>query len=225
MRYLLTLLFAALSLNAFSQNNSIHVYPWNPDADQDNQIGSGDLLPFLSVFGNEFGLPPEPCNYDGTTIEDFFIGIHSGEVVLDSIYIEYKLEDVSSYYIEGCPDEVTDTIVFVWNNMDTSPYLWNYADYFRFSCGQFHIYYYHTPQTGQYSISYTNYLLNDLGFTGDGFFGDYNASSGNTFLPWPDSWVYDENGISIEIPPSINDPWTDYASYLHILPYWHYADE
>ena len=220
---ILTFVLCLLCFSVSAQNNSINVYPWNPDSDQDNHIGVEDLQSFLTVYGNDFGLPPEPCTYDGTSIEDFFIGIHSGEVILDSIYIEYKLEDVSNYYIEGCPDEVTDTIVFVWNNMDTSPYLWNYANYYRFSFGQLHIYYYYNPQTGQYTIEYTNYLLNDLGFTGDGFFGSYNASSGNTVLPWPDSWVYDENGISIEMPS--DDVWTDYANYLHILPYWHYADE
>jgi hypothetical protein len=75
LRYLLTLLLAALSFNAFSQNNAIHVYPWNPDANHNNSIGTDDLLPFLSVFGEEFGLPPEPCTYDGTPLEDFFIGL------------------------------------------------------------------------------------------------------------------------------------------------------
>jgi hypothetical protein len=83
MRYLYTLLFAALSLNAFSQNNSIHVYPWNPDANQDNSIGMGDLLSFLSVFGEEFGLPPEPCTYDGTALEEYIAGRLDGSIVLE----------------------------------------------------------------------------------------------------------------------------------------------
>ena len=112
MRYLVTLLFAALSFNAFSQNNSIHVYPWNPDADQDNQIGSGDLLPFLSAFGEEFGMPPEPCTYDGTDFEDLMFGIADGTIILDSLFIEYELEDVSSYYVFGCPELITDTLIF-----------------------------------------------------------------------------------------------------------------
>jgi len=83
MRYLVTLLFAALSFNAFSQNNAIHVYPWNPDANQDNEIGMGDLLPFLSVYGEEFGLPPEPCTYDGTALEEYIAGRLDGSIVLE----------------------------------------------------------------------------------------------------------------------------------------------
>ena len=74
----LTVALFFLSFSALAQNNSIHVYPWNPDSDQDNHIGVEDLQSFLTVYGNDFGLPPEPCTYDGTSIEDFFIGISSG---------------------------------------------------------------------------------------------------------------------------------------------------
>ena len=112
MRYLTTLLFAALSFSAFSQNNAIHVYPWNPDANQDNSIGMGDMLSFLSVFGEEFGLPPEPCTYDGTPLEELMFGITDGSIILDSIFMEYELEDITTYYPIGCPDQVTDTLIF-----------------------------------------------------------------------------------------------------------------
>jgi uncharacterized protein (TIGR02145 family) len=48
MRYLLTLLLAALSLNAIGQTNQ----NYNPDYDADNNIGINDLLGFLSIFGD-----------------------------------------------------------------------------------------------------------------------------------------------------------------------------
>ena len=39
-------------------------------------------------------------------------------------------------------------------------------------------------------------------------------------LPFPIEWQYDEDGISL--------PWTNgwalHANYIHILPYWHYAE-
>jgi hypothetical protein len=223
MRYLVTLLFAALSFNAYSQNNSIHVYPWNPDADQNNQIGSGDLLPFLSVFGEEFGLPPEPCTYDGTSIEDFFIGIQSGLVILDSVYLEYELEDVSSFYIGGCPELYTDTILYAWSGNCYANYVDGAANWFKFELCDLNLIYSFGPSSGQYQISLRNDKLHMLGFSSDGFFGNYNAQTSYTSIPWPNSWIFDENGISVEI--SSTDPWTDYANYLHILPYWHYADE
>ena len=52
MRYLITLLFAALSLNAVGQG--IPQLPYNPDATEDGFIGSPDLLELLSLYGEEF---------------------------------------------------------------------------------------------------------------------------------------------------------------------------
>jgi hypothetical protein len=52
MRYLITLLLAALSLNAVGQG--IPQFPYNPDATEDGFIGSPDLLELLSLYGEEF---------------------------------------------------------------------------------------------------------------------------------------------------------------------------
>jgi uncharacterized protein (TIGR02145 family) len=48
MRYLITLLLAALTLNAVGQTN----LNYNPDYDANGEIGVNDLLGFLSIFGN-----------------------------------------------------------------------------------------------------------------------------------------------------------------------------
>jgi uncharacterized protein (TIGR02145 family) len=48
MRYLITLLFAALSLNAVGQTNQ----NYNPDYDDDGVIGVSDILGILSTFGD-----------------------------------------------------------------------------------------------------------------------------------------------------------------------------
>ena len=52
MRYLVTLLLAALSFNAVGQG--IPQLPYNPDATEDGFIGSPDLLELLSLYGEEF---------------------------------------------------------------------------------------------------------------------------------------------------------------------------
>jgi len=41
----------ALGICSFSvaQNNSIEVYPWNPNANSDNAVGATDILSSLSV--------------------------------------------------------------------------------------------------------------------------------------------------------------------------------
>ena len=108
----MTLLALVVAVTAGAQGTTIHEYPWNPDWNNDNFVGSSDLTGFLSAFGSEFGNPPEPCDYDGTPLEDLVIGIADGSIILDSIYMEYELEDVSTYYVLGCPDPITDTLVF-----------------------------------------------------------------------------------------------------------------
>ena len=227
MRYLITLLFAALSFSAFSQNNAIHVYPWNPDANQDNEIGMGDLLSFLSVFGNEFGLPPEPCTYDGSPLEELMFGILDGSMILDSIFMEYELEDITTYYPIGCPDQVTDTLIFNNTVLLTNFYVegnsWTIGGYDNIGLNELR--FHNEPQLGTYSFELYSVILGDLGFIDDGFFASYYSQTESYPIPFPEDWYLDENGIHIESDWDPNNHWAYYANYLHILPYWHYADE
>ena len=62
----MTLMALVVAVTAGAQGTTIHEYPWNPDWNNDNFVGSHDLLGFLSAFGSQFGNPPEPCDYDGT---------------------------------------------------------------------------------------------------------------------------------------------------------------
>ena len=64
MRYLFTLLFAALSLNVIGQTNQ----NYNPDYDDDGAISVNDLLGFLSIFGDTWdsGDVIMGCTYPGT---------------------------------------------------------------------------------------------------------------------------------------------------------------
>ena len=60
MKHLMTLMALVVAVTAGAQGTTIHEYPWNPDWNNDNYIGSQDLTGFLSAFGSEFGNPPEP---------------------------------------------------------------------------------------------------------------------------------------------------------------------
>ena len=46
------------------------------------------------------------CDYEGTDLEQFIGGVISGDLVLDSIYVEYLLLDSAEQFIPGCPDPV-----------------------------------------------------------------------------------------------------------------------
>ena len=111
MKHLMTLLALVVAVTAGAQGTTIYEYPWNPDWDNDNFVGSSDLTGFLSAFGSEFGNPPEPCDYDGTELEDFIFGWFDGSIVVDSLFVEYEIQDVASYYVFGCPDPIIDTVI------------------------------------------------------------------------------------------------------------------
>jgi|TARA_B110000211_G_scaffold212725_1_gene252594 hypothetical protein len=66
MRYLLTLLFAALSLNAVGQVE--YPYPYNPDSDSDGFIGIHDLLELLGIYSEEFNSEELYLNQDSTSL-------------------------------------------------------------------------------------------------------------------------------------------------------------
>ena len=94
----MTLMALVVAVTAGAQGTTIYEYPWNPDFNNDTYIGSDDLMGLLSTYGTQFGLPPEPCDYDGTDLENLIGHIFAGEVVIDSIFIEYEVEDVSNYF-------------------------------------------------------------------------------------------------------------------------------
>ena len=213
-----------VAVTAGAQGTTIHEYPWNPDSNNDNLIGVDDLLDFLPVFGDEFGNPPEPCTYDGTPLEEFAIGVIDGSIIVDSIFIEFELEDVSTYYLLGCPDPVTDTVIvansFMFQYFEIDPTHW-YAfatngggDYMDISFSA-------NILNGTYAWFFYNHSIAE--FTADGFFVSMGAQSSWVSLPFPEDWYLDENGIHLESGWSSSD-WPYYANYLHILPYWHYAE-
>ena len=217
----MTLMALAFAFTAGAQGTSIHEYPWNPDSNNDTYIGSEDLMGLLSTYGTQFGLPPEPCDYDGTPLEELMAGITNGDIILDSIFIEYELEDVSTYYPVGCPDSVTDTLIFAESFLLTD-FTQESVSYWRiYSCAPAYchqLYFFTYPSEGLYRINFTNNAIEQLGFVGDGFFGSSEASTDYTSIPFPEGWYLDEGGIHIESGWDEGD-WPYYANYLHILPY------
>ena len=229
----MTLMALVVAVTAGAQGTTIHEYPWNPDSNNDNLIGVDDLLDFLPVFGDEFGNPPEPCDYDGTPLEEFYLNLISGDVVLDSMFIEFQIEDVSSYYVPGCPDLLTDTVqiteVGMLDNIATvgcsggswGDILWSVSGSTSTSSFAFSIYYW--PLSNEFNIGLTTCAF--CPFTADGFLSNASqcGSSTNQTLPFPESWQLSETGIYMDQSGIIPRGMT-YANYIHILPYWHYAE-
>ena len=226
MKHLITCLALGIACAAGAQGTTIHEYPWNPDWNNDNYVGSSNLTGFLAAYGSEFGNPPEPCDYDGTPLEEFVISVLDGTIILDSIFVEYEIEDTGTYFLQGCPETVTDTIVYSGNSM-LQPY--SFGENVEvtllstniYSNGNLELGLEFDASTGQYHWEFWNNSLAQSGLTSDGFFGGFFSGTNGHTLPLPSEWLLDDAGLVIS---NWSFGWLTYANYLHILPYWHYAE-
>ena len=62
------LLAAVFALPTSATAQSVN-YPYNPDSDTDQNIGTPDLLSLLTIFGSEF--LPDPMAIDSLTLEEY----------------------------------------------------------------------------------------------------------------------------------------------------------
>ena len=217
-----------VAVTAGAQGTTIHEYPWNPDFNNDTYIGSEDLMGLLSTYGTQFGLPPVPCDYDGTPLESFIFNIVNEEIILDSVFIEFEVEDVANYYVIGCPDPITDTVIFanaaMLTDFGTSSYRPIEISTQEDAYGQyawFAMEYNSVPGTYQFRLQFSSFQ--HLGFEQDGIFGSDGGKTDLVQIPFPSTWQFEENGIDMDWDSNTNY-FTYYANYLHILPYWHYAE-
>lgn len=84
MKRLLAYLAICASLSASAQV----VYPYNPDANGDSQITSGDLLDFLPVFATSF--TPQIITIDGVPLDEWLDGleevVNSNAAAIESLF-------------------------------------------------------------------------------------------------------------------------------------------
>ena len=80
--------------------------PYNPDANGDDFVGVDDVLGVLGVYDTALMQPDLTCDYDGTDLEQLFAGLLSGELILDSVYVEYLMLDSVETFYPGCPEPV-----------------------------------------------------------------------------------------------------------------------
>lgn len=228
MKHLITCLVLGIAFAAGAQGTTIQEYPWNPDWNNDNFVGSSDLTGFLSAFGSEFGNPPEPCDYDGSDFEQLMFGVYEGTIILDSIFVEYQLQDSQTYFLVGCPDPITDTVV-VSNSVMLESFTFASNNTYWRSHGYDYQGNYHSFQfewntlDGHYKIVLYNDLVHNSGYNSDGFFGSNQSTTPEVPLPLPSNWYLNADGIHFD---NVWETWhwAYYANYLHILPYWHYAE-
>ena len=77
----MTLMALVVAVTAGAQGTSIHEYPWNPDSNNDTYIGFRRLDGLLStLWRRNLVNPPEPCDYDGTPLEELLLAVMDGEL-------------------------------------------------------------------------------------------------------------------------------------------------
>ena len=229
-----------VAVTAGAQNNpqgwSNYDLPFNPDANNDNAIGSEDLLQVLAVFGNEYGNNPPECDYEGTDLENLWANLVTGVAVMDSLFYEVEVFDAELTTYPGCPDMVWDTLNVVFNGVI---YDWNLilnSQYWKLRAESdpenFMEFEWNATGSNSYLFRWaaddviTPYIT--LGWMED---ANFTVFTPNIYLPFPDGYYLDENGINFP-PDSWNSPWNspqphpwlDWATSITIIPYWHYAE-
>jgi len=223
MKHLLACLAILAAFTAGAQS-----MPYNPDANDDGYIGSPDLLSFLPLFGSQVGIDSSlTCDYDGTPIEEFFGNVWNGDIIMDSVLVQYHTIDSAEVYIAGCPDPVWETVSYerAWTAIQQNVYpshISYYAlfnGYYRFFSVSFSAF------SGEFEFYIQDDEVESSGLQEVLGFKTANATDENNsrqwYIPFPtDAAAMDENGIHFEY-------WENFlsgATYVNILPYWHYAE-
>jgi len=225
MRHLLACLAILAAFNAAAQSTM----PYNPDADDDSYIGASDILGLLPLYGQQFGIDSSlTCDYDGTPIEEFWANVYNGDIIIDSMLVQYHATDSALVYMAGCPDPVWETVSYerAWTTSgpnfqyqfhriiwaaenDKSFYLFYYEEYGNFV---FRIHDHEVTEAQLEAVlgsQSSNAQVNEI------------CCDDNWFIPFPtESASFDESGIHFEH----WDGFLSNATYVNIIPYWHYAE-
>lgn len=239
MKHFVTLAALLTSLIALAQNPN-----YDPDSNGDDLIGAVDLTSLLAVYNTSLAVDTTlECNFDGTAEDEWLFGILSGEIILDSVVVQYSISDSATYYEPGCPtlqvyyvevemeytllpDVISDTYVFL-EQYYSSP--WGSNNWARFRAD-------FDSNNGRAYWSWIDYNLSSLYYdiapydaqfnftwgTGNHFACINAPSNVRTFTLSEDGLVGDFrcNGDAVD-----SGPWNDPEyNYFRLLPYWHYAE-
>ena len=216
-------LLLAMGLGAFAQS-----MPYNPDSNGDDFVGVDDVLGVLGVYNTALIDSTLTCDYEGTELENLLAGVFNGEIVLDSVYVEYLLIDSLVIFNPGCPDPViTETVLnrsYMFDNIvtESNPNL-----------GIFRQYIYPMGFMRKFQISYSivtgTFQVEVLDDEIEAFTGYNRLCWFNHSIPFPSTSFLDDNGIQSNSWNSYNGsvyntPWVTNAQNFRIIPFWHAAE-
>ena len=203
--------------------------PWNPDANDDSFVGASDMLSTLAVYGQQIGIDSSlTCDYDGTEFEMWTAGVWDGDIILDSVTVQYHTIDSALVYLAGCPDPVWEAISYErsWTTNSFSKsgdYMYwtsNFTGYNRrfalyFSEG-FGFFYFFIEDNEVEQLQLEVIL---------GGSPSYALSSADNAPDW--TIPFDTNLVAFNESGIDFSNWSGFlsgATYVDVLPYWHYAE-
>ena len=224
MKHLLTCLALGLAFAAGAQQ-----MPYNPDANADLFIGVDDVLGILGLYDTPLMQPELTCDFEGTEFESLIVGAINGDIIIDSVYVEYLNYDTLTYYTPGCPDLVIEPIILERgymmlpdgiNESGGLVYHSMQSMHFGFSRQQKIIY---NEQNNAFNFYLRDQEIGELPSYSDyGYWwSDSLESSGSFTLPFPSEFEINEDGYQVfgvpyEFPVN--------AENFRAIPFWHNAE-
>lgn len=219
MKHLTTLLTALVAFAAAAQQ-----MPYNPDANGDDFVGVDDVLGVLGVYDTALMQPDLQCDYEGTDLEQLFIGLADGSLILDSAYVEYLIYDTIEYYTPGCPDLILDPVVLERSYVCHAAGGNSFVQTTHFGFDRY-------AQIGYYegANTFSLYLVDQevqvtTNYSNTSYLTTIDNVDGNCFgaeftLPFPDDWELTEDGIE-----GTFCWWGGAAEHFRFIPFWHEAE-
>ena len=225
MKHLTTLLTMAIAITGLAQQ-----MPYNPDANGDDFVGVDDVLGVLGVYDTALMQSDLTCDYEGTDLEQFIGGVISGDLVLDSIYVEYLLLDSAEQFIPGCPDPVVIETVLERSYVLGQATSYDYGSFLQFQSSTTYLDESRIARllffpNGTYRLELLDYEVSALTSLGQASYwngdGPDNCCTQSIPLPFPEHWELSSDGIEVDWPPS---QWVGRAENFRLIPFWHEAE-
>lgn len=216
MKHLLTLTALLISSLAMGQ------MPYNPDSNGDDLIGATDLISVLGLYNTLMVDSSLTCSYEGTELESWVGGLFDGTLILDSVYVEYVLFDTVETFLPGCPNPVMIETVLDRSYMLTNVYYDDFSSYDRWRGNLTYLGFSRYVESrffnnGTYKLYVGDYEVEEL--------TEYSEttqwSPSAAFLPFPDNWTLDVNGIQVDWNPN---SWVANCEHFRLIPYWSEAE-
>lgn len=239
MKHFVTLVACLASFFALAQNPN-----YDPDSNGDDLIGAEDLVSLLGVYNTSLAIDTTlECDFDGTAEDEWLFGILTGEVIVDSIVVQYSISDSATYFEPGCPTmqiynldvEMEYTMIMDFVSQTSRRFIceyptpWGTSSYAALWVKFDSDYGWARWYWDDYNLStlyccIAPYEANfNFRFSTGNHYTCTNSSEGASTFTLSESGLVGDvrcNGGSIE-----SGPWNDSEyNYFRILPYWHYAE-